>query len=687
MNFTDLNQYDGIQFMPVLPDKRPIHKSWESIKTKYDYTNAQAAGIVCGSISGNLEGIDFDLKYDLTGTLMDDYIAAVNHIKPGLINKLVVQRTKNNGFHLIYRCAYIQGNLKLANRDTTVKEKNETYQNTFAKKYHELGASMDPNDPKFQEASVAAKKAMDADKVRVLIETRGEKGYIACAPTPGYELVQGNYGVIPEITMEERDILFEVAFSFNSYFPKKEPRPNEIIPRKNIKGLTPSEDFNNRGDVVDLLCKHGWTVTGRKGHKVLMRRPGDTKALTSGNYDEELKWFSVFSTSTEFESQKPYKPYAVFAMLECNGDYSAVTKKLADLGYGDPLEKVRDNMAKVPSFVDTADDDDMSFLATEEDFNDYLDRWMNGTFEMGKSTGIPKLDNHFLFKSGNLVINNGIDNVGKSIVSWYLLFLSVLLHGWKPIIFSSENKVGAFKKKIMEFYLCKPLKAMSPEEYSKAKKFFDDNFRVIKNGKDLYNYQDIVNMVIKIRKIFPANALLIDPYNSLVVESKDTYQYHYQTASYLKLFAEQTGMSIWLNAHVTTGAAKKKDDNGFTMAPQKEDTEMGVMFANKADDFITTHRQTQHATDYIYTELHVRKIKEMETGGRPTPLYAPVYFRALGGLVGFTCVDKKNSADKGFNPVEEYWRKKEGQVDVFSFPSPDQFIEPVAIIDDEELPF
>src|SRR5690606_13474039 len=169
-----------------------------------------------------------------------------------------------------------------------------------------------------------------------------------------------------------------------------------------------------------------------------------------------------------------------------------------------------------------------------------------------------------------------VDNVGKSFVMWYLLFLAALFHGWKSIIFSSENKVGAVKKKIMEFYLCKPVKSMNNEEYAKASKFFNDHFRVIKNGKTLYNYQDIINMVDKTHRVFKADSLLLDPYNSLLVESKQTYEYHYQTARYMKLYAEQNDMAIYMNAHVGTGAAKKKDDKGLTIAPQKDDTEMGV---------------------------------------------------------------------------------------------------------------
>lgn len=395
-----------------------------------------------------------------------------------------------------------------------------------------------------------------------------------------------------------------------------------------------------------------------------MRRPGDTSAKSSGNFDEEKNWFSVFSTSTEFEAQKPYKPYAVFCMLECGGDYSLVTKKLADLGYGTPLERIKEAQNDIPSIIDMTDDGDLSFLAEDSDYDEYIQKWRDGTFEMGLSTGSPELDKHFLFKKGNLVIVNGIDNVGKSIMIWYLMFLAALLHGWKSIIFSSENKVGAVKKKIMEFYWCKSIDRMTEEEYKEANAFFKDHFKCIKNGEKLYNYRDFLNMITKILKVFPADAVLGDPYNSFKVESKQTYEYHYEAASEMKLFNERNNISMFLNTHVGTQGARKKDNDGYTVAPGKEDTEMGVMFANKADDFLTFHRLTDHDTEFMYTELHVRKIKETETGGRPTPKYRPIYFRSLEGLVGFIQVNSKSISEIGMNPVTT-WRNNKNNMEKF----------------------
>lgn len=68
---------------------------------------------------------------------------------------------------------------------------------------------------------------------------------------------------------------------------------------------------------------------------------------------------------------------------------------------------------------------------------------------------------------------------------------------------------------------------------------------------------------------------------------------------------------------------RARDENGHPKAPMMADTEQGTMFAAKADDFITIHRKVNDELEWRKTEIHVRKIKEVETGGRPTPLNDP----------------------------------------------------------------
>ena len=67
------------------------------------------------------------------------------------------------------------------------------------------------------------------------------------------------------------------------------------------------------------------------------------------------------------------------------------------------------------------------------------------------------------------------------------------------------------------------------------------------------------------------------------------------------------------------------------------DVEGGGKWGNRADDVITIHRYTQHQHEWNISQLHVRKVKEVETGGKPTPIDSPICLKMLPGNAGFTC--------------------------------------------------
>lgn len=661
MNCENLHELEGLQFMPVKENKQPIVKGWQSFAGKHDLTNCAGVGLVCGMLSGGLEVVDIDLKYDITGVLYDAYKREIHKADESLLSKLVVQKTRGGGYHFIYRCSLISGNLKLANRPTTEDERKETYEKTYNA---EILNGDDAN------AILKAKKASENDKVRVLLETRGIGGFIMCFPSKGYELVHNDYYSISEITPEQRNILHDVARSFNEVFEEVVVPKTQIEKKINKDGLSPFEDYNERGDVIGLLQNNGWKVVSNRGNKTHLLRPGQSTAQTSGNYDHNLKWFSVFTTSTEFEPTHGYRPYAVFAVLECNKNFSEASKKLYDMGYGDrhevPKEKEKAPSTRVIQSRVNPDDDDYSFLATEADYDPYLKMVVDGTLPMGLTTGIPSLDEHWLFKEGSFVNINGHDNAGKSVVIWYLLLLASLLHGWKGIVFSSENSTGNFMRKMIQYFWGRPLRgynAINQQEQDIAKDFIKKHFLIIKADEDMYNYKDILNMVKKAKKRTPELVFgLIDPYNSLKIDlsgfSKlSTHEFHYEALSEFKFYGQKNNFGWFINHHAITEALRKLDSDGFPTAPHKADTEGGGKVANKTDDFVTIHRKVQHPTDWNITELHVRKIKDTETGGKPTPLNAPVRLRMFKNQCGFEEV--RLEGGQGIDAIRN-WRIKNG---------------------------
>ena len=574
----------GLSVIPVGDKKIPTIK-WQKYQSVLmedwemtPFLGVDKIGIVSGKVSGNLEMIDIDAKYDITGTMYEDYCKEIPEI---LFKKLVIQSTQNGGYHFIYRCKVIEGNQKLSQRGTTEEEK----------------------------------KVNPHEKCKVLFETRGEGGYFLSQPSKGYKIIQGKLSEIQEISEIEREYLLELARTFNTY---EEPMytPREVILAEKSFTISPFDDFDNKCDVPSLLVEHGWTIARNTNDVFFMKRP-NTENLWSGTYSRSKNWFTVFSTSTEFEPLKAYKPYAVWAKLNGISDFSEAAKELVRQGYGTkqvhtpkPYEKDKEEISP----------EDLSFITNWYEARKLLEDFIDGKIPMGLSTGFRNLDDYFRFKRGNLVEIIGLDNTGKSTIALFFAMISAVKHGWKWVIFCGENGEMSIMHSLMQFYWSKPLREITYEERNEAQTFIERHFVNIKND-ELINFGGLKKRFEAIYSNNKFDGLLVDPYNALDA-SKETnsYEFKYSTLNELKIFGKEKDVAVWLTIHPVTAAYRKKDDNGYLLAPDKGDAEFGTMFPAKADEFITVHRVTNHEDEKIrlITEFHVRKVKEKFTGGSPT---------------------------------------------------------------------
>lgn len=301
---------------------------------------------------------------------------------------------------------------------------------------------------------------------------------------------------------------------------------------------------------------------------------------------------------------------------------------------------------------------ELEFVSTNKDTEEYLKSHRDGTFKMGLPTGWKQFDKHWRFKPEHLVLNLGHDNVGKTIFSLFLTVISAVIHNWKWVIWTGENKTGFVKMKLMQFYIGKTIREMSDEEYIKAIKFVNDHYKIIKN-EEMYNYADMLQMFRLLLKDFDFDAAMIDPYNGLHKKAQNEHQYDYTAIMEIRSFIKQTKKSVYINLHMVTEAVrrsypKESEYFGHAMPPKKGDAEGGSKFANKADDFLVTHRLTQHESEWVFTQIHVLKIKESESGGRQTLLEEPIKLRLSPGGCGFEDMD-------GFNPVLDKAKPKYNQ--------------------------
>ena len=284
-------------------------------------------------------------------------------------------------------------------------------------------------------------------------------------------------------------------------------------------------------------------------------------------------------------------------------------------------------------------DGDMSFISSDDEDFRWIDDYSQGKIDIGLDTGDPRLDEYFRYKK-EFVIVNGHSNVGKTTTMLYMIVNSAIRHGWKWVLYSSENRTASVKMSLMQFAMDKKVADMTYGERKQAYKWVQEHFTIINNNQ-IYSYSDIILFMEKVMRQQHVDAIFVDPYNSLRLDMKNTsigvHDYHYEAASEFLTFSKANNVAVWLNMHAVTEAQRRKGPDGLPVAPYAEDTEGGGKFVNRADCFMTIHRKVQAMDHDIrkMSEIHVRKVREVETGGQPTPLEDPYCLQMNLSHTGF----------------------------------------------------
>ena len=295
---------DGIACIPVGSNKIPVIGSWREymerlpskaeLKTWFEKTENSIA-----LIAGKVQCIDVDEKYR-AGLMAHFRQRCIDFGIGEIFDRCICQKTPSGGYHLVF------------------KSEGEPFRNM----------------------KLAKKSAKDNHEV--LIETRGAGGYFLIAPSSSYELIDGDFAFLPTLTEDERNDLLDVARSFN-----EAAKEGVKVESASVDGdLKPGDDYDLRGDLPGLLRQHGWSQIGQHH----WRRPGKDSGV-SASFGIIPDRFWVWTTSTVFESEHVYRPYAVYAMLEHNGDFKAAATALATQGYGSgrkQAEKPLESKKKAP---------------------------------------------------------------------------------------------------------------------------------------------------------------------------------------------------------------------------------------------------------------------------------------------------------------------------------------------------
>lgn len=290
------------------------------------------------------------------------------------------------------------------------------------------------------------------------------------------------------------------------------------------------------------------------------------------------------------------------------------------------------------------------------DFNSHLEKIKqvrSGQIKEGLKLDIPEIDEHFRFKAGNFNVILGHANTGKTTVVLYLMLMYSIKHNLKWLVFSSENEPYTLIKKLIEFMEGIVINKIEEEHFKNRSEFINEHFKFI-DPTQLYSYKEILELAENVKNAWNYNGLLIDPYNSMMKDKQlskthNGHEYDYFACSEMRVFCKKNQVTIWLNTHASTDALRKKHSErheyfGHPIPPMASDVEGGGKFVNRADDFLVIHRYVQHPTEWMYSLIHVRKVKDVDTGGRPTSIDAPIRLKSVLNNVGFE-INGKNLLD------------------------------------------
>ncbi len=331
----------GLKVIPVNADKTPACKSWKKYQedqTKEDVSNLfekKCWGIAL--LTGNeIECIDIDNKYSLDGKLNQNYLNLLIHDKIGesFMSKCFIQTTQSEGYHYIFRSSFEDGNKKLASRPATKEEKQRGL------------------------------------KQMVLLETRGNGGYVVISPSEGYLRQSGDLCSLTPVADEERNFAFDCARSFNEVVQPVSNYKKQLVKEYTFnEGQTSWDDFNSKNDAYSMLStleNVGWVQTHQSGDRIYLRRPDKNKGI-SGDIHISKNLFKTFSTSTIFESEKGYTPFAVYTMLNHNGDYKLAARDIYNQGYGERLKATNNTAIPVSKKQEISKFENI--IATKFDYN------------------------------------------------------------------------------------------------------------------------------------------------------------------------------------------------------------------------------------------------------------------------------------------------------------------------------
>ena len=271
-------------------NKRYNYKGGIKRKDNTELPATTNIGIITGY--NYLVCIDVDLKVFSTAKeqleFWNEYLSYLEDTILDFKKKVVIKKTKNNGFHILFKSKRVKNNKKLA----SLKGHTEA-----------------------------------------VIETRETGGYIFY-----YEesINDKDYKDIDFITDKDRDSIYQISESYNHIEEVvKMPKKNTVYNEQN-NGLTSWEDFNNQNTVLDVVSDD-FTIVRTLSSKYVIKRIG-AQSASSGYVFKDNGCMFLHSTGTIYPSEQQITAAVAYTYKYHNGNFSEAAKDLYNQGFGERIK-------------------------------------------------------------------------------------------------------------------------------------------------------------------------------------------------------------------------------------------------------------------------------------------------------------------------------------------------------------
>lgn len=287
---------NGFSIIPVDENKTPLG-AWKKYQTEartkdeIDALTSPLYGLITGY--NDLEVIDIDLKVFSTlqeqNDFWNEYLSFLKDNIDDFDKKFSIYKTKNQGYHILYRCKNIAGNTKIAR--------------------------------------------LQGHKEAV-IESRGKYGMVVIYENKISKL---SYSEIQLITDRDRDIAWSISKTYNHIDEIEIEKPKLKEKTFDAAIIKPWDDYNERTSIFDIVGDEV-KVVRNLGDKYIVKRVGSENP-TSGSIFKSNGCMYLFSTGTIYPHEKLITPFIAYTFKFHHGNYSESASEIYKLGFGTRVVK------------------------------------------------------------------------------------------------------------------------------------------------------------------------------------------------------------------------------------------------------------------------------------------------------------------------------------------------------------